>query len=158
MGIAAALVITMALPAMADVSQNVGASVEVTGYSSVTITANPITFGSVTPGAIQSAAANNPAVNVEAASENNQDITVQLSGTDFSDGGSNSFAIANAFWCDSAGGTKDAMEKTGVGTDVVATLSAGESVDVYHWLTVPNETPAASYTSTFTYATNATAG
>jgi hypothetical protein len=155
--LALTLVAVMAAPAMADVSEEVNASVTVTTYSSVTITSQPITFGSLDPGTVQSPATNNPAVTITAGSENNQDITVELSGTDFSDGDTNSFAIANAFWWDSdTVGSADAMAETGIGTDVVAALSAGDSVSVYHWLSVPTEQFPTIYNSTFTYTTNAT--
>jgi hypothetical protein len=151
------LVALLAVPAVADVSEDVNASVTVTTYSSVTITSAPITFGSLDPGTVQSPATNNPAVTITAGSENNQDITVELSGTDFSDGATHSFPIANAFWWDSnTVGSADSMEETGVDTDVVATLSATDSVSVYHWLSVPTEQFPATYNSTFTYHTNAT--
>jgi hypothetical protein len=148
------LVAVIAVPAVADVSQDVNASVTVTEYSSVTITANPITFGSVDPGTVKSAATNNPAVTIAAGEENNQDIAVQISGTDFAGDPSGTITIGNAFWHTSnTPGDATAMSTSAA---PVATLSAGQYISVYHWLTVPDETSAATYTSTFTYHTNAT--
>jgi hypothetical protein len=152
LALALLLIAAVAIPVMAD---DITASVTVTEYSSVTITDNGaagLAFGSLNPGTVKQAETDTPSVTVTAAAENNTDVDIKISGTDFDDGGSNNFAIANAFWNDANdAGTATEMKKTGVSTDTVATLSANESVDIYHWISVPATQEAATYSSTFTY-------
>jgi hypothetical protein len=133
------LMAVMVMPAMAETS-NLSASVTVTEYASVTITDN---------GAAGLAETASPSITVTAAAENNIDVDIKLSGTDFSDGGTNSFTIANAFWNDENNSAEATAMSTTAAT--VATLSATESVSIYHWLSIPVEQVAATYTSTFTY-------
>ncbi len=145
------LVATMAIPVMAETS-NLDATVTVTEYASVTITDNGaagLLFGSLTPGTVKQPEAASPSVNVTAASENNIDVDIRVSGTDFSDGGTEEILIGNAF----LNATNDSGSATAMSTSgtVVATLSAEDSVDIYHWLSIPAEQAAATYTSTFTY-------
>jgi hypothetical protein len=143
------LVAVLAVPAMGD---DITASVTVTEYASVTVTDNGtagLSFGSMTPGQDMKAEAASPSVTVTAAAENNIDLDIKVSGTDFSDGGSNSFSIGNAYYnTASDSGSASAMSTTPATVD---TLSAGEHVDIYHWLSVPEEQAAATYDSTFTY-------
>jgi hypothetical protein len=155
------LVAIMAAPALADspTTGDVTANVTVTGYASVTITDKGdagLDFGSMTPGQDMKAEAASPSISIAAGSENNQDVVIEISGTDFS-GTAGSFAIANAYWNDEdTSGTATAMKLTGTATDTVATLGAGESVDIYHWLSVPDGQATGSYSSTFTYSSDAT--
>lgn len=149
LALALLLVAVIAIPAMAD---DITASVTVTTYSSVTITDNGaagLAFGSLTPGTDMQPEAAAPSVTVTAAAENNTDVDIKISGTDFDDGGSNSFAVANAFWNDeNNSGTATAMSTSAA---TVATLSATQSVNIYHWISVPDTQEAATYNSTFTY-------
>jgi hypothetical protein len=156
MGVAAALVVALALPAMAD---TITATVTVQEYASVTITDNGtggLSWGTMTPGQDKKAEAASPSVTVAAAAENNRDVNILLSGTDFANAGvTESFAIANAYWNDVDNSTlATGMKETGIATDTVATLSASQSVDIYHWLSVPDTQAADAYTSTFTYTSS----
>ena len=152
--IALVLVATITIPAMAETS-DLTASVTVTEFASVTITDNGaagLSFGNLEPGTVMQAETSSPSVTVTAAAENNVDMNITISGIDFSDGGTNSFGIGNAYWNDSnETGTATAMSTTAAG---VAILAAGTSVDIYHWLSIPANQAAASYTSTFTYSGN----
>jgi hypothetical protein len=150
------LVAVLALPAVADEPGPVTktASVTVTGYKSVTITDTApegLQFGSLIPGTVKEPEAGTPSITIAAAAENNGTVAVSIKGTDFSDGSTNSFGIENAFWNTSnTPGTATAMD-----TDYasVTTLNAGQSVNIYHWLSIPNEQAAVAYESTFTYLT-----
>jgi hypothetical protein len=143
------LIAIAAVPAMAD---DITASVTVTSYASVTITDNGaagLSFGSLTPGTDKQAEAAAPSVTVTAAEENNTPVNIKISGTDFTDGGTNSFGIDNALWNDESNdATATAMSTTAA---TVATLNANESVNIYHWLSIPTGQAAATYNSTFTY-------
>ena len=151
------LVAAMAVPAMAA-EETLPASVTVTEYVSVTVTDNGtsgLAFGSLNPGAVKQPEAEAPAVTITTAAENNKDVDVFLKGTNFSDGGSNSFAISNAFYHDSdASGSATAMSATYDGS-AWKTLGAGATLNIYHWLSVPDTQAAATYSSTFTYKTQA---
>jgi hypothetical protein len=142
------LIAVMAVPVIAD---DITASVTVNSYASVTITDNGaagLAFGSQDPGAEMIAEAASPSITITAAAENNQDVAISISGTDFSSGTA-SFAIGNAYWNTAADtGSAHTMSTTPTGVD---TLSAGESIDIYHWLSIPEGQAAGTYTSTFTY-------
>lgn len=152
--IALVLVATITIPAMAETSE-LTASVTVTTFASVTISDNGtagLSFGNLEPGTVMQAETNNPAVTISAAAENNVDMNITISGLNFSDGGTNNFGIGNAYWNDADDtGTAVAMSITAA---AVATLSAGESVNIFHWLSIPVNQAAAAYSSTFTYSGN----
>jgi hypothetical protein len=143
----------MAAPAMAD---DFTASVTVNTYASVTITdngASGLAFGSLDPGTDKQAEAASPSVSVTTSSENNVDIAISISGTNFSDGGTNSFAVSNAFYnTTDVSGSAVAMSTTP--TQVGSDLTPGDGMDIYHWLTIPANQAAASYSSTFTYTSS----
>jgi hypothetical protein len=161
--LALVLVTVMVAPAMADDQTDIGAQVEVTGYASVTITDTApggLSFGSMTPGQDLKAEAASPSASIiiTAGSENNQDVTIEISGLDFENSGATeSFAIANAYWNTSNdSGTATYMKETLVATDVVATLGASDVVSIYHWLSIPEGQAPDTYTSAFTYKSDAT--
>ncbi|HEY56113.1 MAG TPA: hypothetical protein G4N90_01600 [Dehalococcoidia bacterium] len=150
------LVGLMAAPVMAEDVGEVGktASVTVNAYKSVTVTDNGspgLDFGSLTPGTEDEPEAASPSLTIAAAVENNGNVAVSIKGTDFSDGGSNSFDIENATWntSDETGSDQDMLETYAP----VGTLPASTSLSIYHWLSIPGGQAAASYTSTFTYKT-----
>jgi hypothetical protein len=155
------LVAVLAAPAIADDPIELGASVTVTEYSSVTITDTTpagLDFGDLADGAVKQPEDASPAasITISAGSENNIDVNIELSGMDFSDGLGHSFDISNAYWNDADdSGTATALLETGTDTDTIATLSAGESADIYHWLSIPDGQYAGSYSSTFTYSSDA---
>jgi hypothetical protein len=145
------LVGILAVPAMSD---DITASVTVKSFSSVTITDTVpagLQFGNLDPGTVKQSEANSPSVTVAAAAENNINVTISISGTDFSDG-SHSFAVGNVFWNTS----NDAGSATTMSTApaAVGTLSAGQSVQIYHWLSIPTAQSAGTYSSTFTYTSS----
>jgi hypothetical protein len=145
------LVGILAVPATAD---DITASVTVKSYSSVTITDTTpagLQFGNLDPGSVKQSEANSPSVTVAAAPENNVTVTISISGTSFSDG-SHSFAAGNAFWNTS----NDASSATTMSTTpaTIGTLSAGQSVQIYHWLSIPTAQAAGTYNSTFTYTSS----
>jgi len=144
------LIGVVAAPAAA-LEQPIGATVSVNAFSSFTITDNGtegLSFTASNPGAVNIAEANSPSITVSAAPENNQTGTVSIKGVDFASGG-NTIPIGNAKWdkdSDVAGAT--AMTTSYV---VVGTLTAGTSLSIYHWLSIPNGQASGAYTSTFTY-------
>lgn len=142
------LLAVFAIPVAAD---DIPASVTVNSFSSVTITDNGdsgLLFGSQNPGTVKTPEAGSPSITITAASENNQTVTIVVSGVNFADGG-NSIPIANAFWnASDNSGTATAMSTT---PTTVGTLDAGQSLNIYHWLTIPASQAAGDYTSTFTY-------
>jgi hypothetical protein len=155
------LVAALSVPVLADPpgEQPLTATVEVSSYTSVTFTdkgATGLSWGSLNPGTDkqpEAAMLTDPSITIYAALENNNDVGVYLKGTDFSDGGDESFGIANAFYYDTnTPGSALSMPSAYAGT-AWKTLEAGDSVDIYHWLSIPDEQPAATYTSTFTYKT-----
>ncbi len=155
--LAVCLIVVMAAPVFAlDTTKT--ASVTVNAFKSVTISdpdPEGLSFGSLNPGADKVAEADAPSITITAAAENNGDVVVTIKGTDFSDDGTPTpitFPVTNAFWKTSNDPvTAIAMTTTDA---TVATLGAGDSVSIYHWLSVPDEQTAATYESTFTYSTN----
>ena len=153
-GLVAAITV---VPASAATSGKT-ASVTVNTYISVTLTDNNtsgLVWGNLDPGVVQqdeeAVAAANPSIVIAAGAENNADTDINVYGTDFSDGGTNSFAITNAYWHTSDVPASSTTMKLQASKDTVTTLSASGSVDIYHYLSIPNGQTAATYTSTFTY-------
>ena len=150
--LALTLVALLAVPAVAD---DITASVSVNTYASVTITDTGTTgldFGSLDDGAVKQPEAASPSVTVTTSSENNVDIAILISGTDFS-GSAGSFVISNAYYntTDDSGG---ALGMTGTPTQVGSDLTPGDDMDIYHWLSIPDGQTAGSYSSTFTYTSS----
>ena len=151
-GLVAAITV---VPASAATSGKT-ASVTVNTYVSVTLTDNGaagLDFGSLDPGVVQQDEAANPSASIviAAGAENNADTDINVYGVDFSDGGTNSFAITNAYWHTSDVPASSTTMKVVGSKDTVGTLSASESVSIWHYISIPNAQAAASYTSTFTY-------
>lgn len=118
---------------------------------SVTITDNPpdgLNFGSHDPGGdnkYPEAASPSPSITIE--NKGTVSVNISIKGDNFT--GAGTIPILNAFWNTS----NDPDGATPMTTDYasVTTLAAGDNVSIYHWLSIPNETPAGSYNSTFTY-------
>ena len=135
--IALMLVAVLALPAMADESGTVTASVTVTEYKSITITDEAptgITFGSLNPDTSDNPDltttpmdASHPSVTVSVDSGTNVVVDLKVSGTDFS----GTFAVSNAKYSLTYVGAKTAMSTTP--TEFAADVSAGGSQMVWHW-------------------------
>lgn len=145
------LVAIMAVPAIADTS--VTASVGVNEFASVTINAGAgINWGALNPGVVKQATAAPPAVTITAAAENNVDVTISVAGTNFSTTGGE-IAIANAFFNtvdNSAAATAMSTSPAVVGSP----LTHGDTMYIYHWLTIPANQKAGGYTSTFVYSSS----
>ena len=143
-------------PVLADEEQSVTASVTVTEFIDVTVTDHGDTglhFGSLSPGVLKQPETAAPSITVSLAAGGNTDVDVSLKGADFSDGISANFSADNAFWnTTDAAGVATAMS---TGYAAVGTLTPGNDLDIYHWLSIPSGQDAASYTSTFTYKTAA---
>jgi len=163
--VALILVALMAVPAMAGaVEQSKTASVTVNTYISATVTdagAAGINFGSLDPGATnQPEAAQNGAgaVNVTVAAETNVACKIGIKGSgDFSDGGTNTFALGQAKWDSDnavAGATAMSTSYAQIGTDT--TPGTARSQEIWHWISIPAGQVAAAYTTNFYYKANTT--
>jgi len=149
------LVAVVVMPVMAAEDSRM-ASVTVNEYKSVTFIDNGaagLDFGSLNPGAEKQAEAASPSITIAAAAENNTDVEVFLKGADFTDGGTNNFAVSNAFYYDSNTSASALAMSATYEASAWKTIAAGASLDIYHWLSVPATQTAASYSSTFTYKT-----
>lgn len=143
------------VPASAATSAKT-ASVTVNTYVNITLTDNGaagLNWGNLDPGDDKEVEAANPSASIEiaAGAENNADTDINVYGVDFDDSGSNNFSINNAFWHTSDVPASATTMKLVGSKDTVDTLSASETVDIYHYLSIPNGQAAADYTSTFTY-------
>jgi hypothetical protein len=98
-------------------------------------------------------------VTLQIGSETNVDVIVQLKGTDFSDGGTNTIAVTNVKYDDDNSpnqGGGDTGESEGSLTTSYATwysVSAytADNTECFHWISIPTPQAAGDYTSTFTY-------
>ena len=152
------LVAVLAAPAIADEVGEVGktASVTVLGYKSITITDAGdagLHWDDLNPGDDDAAELGSPSITISAAAENNGTVLVEIKGIDFSNSGATeSFGIANAKWDTDSEVTGATLMDSDY--DTVTTLTPGSSVDIYHWLSIPDGQAADSYESTFTYKTS----
>jgi hypothetical protein len=157
------LVAIMAAPVMA-VEGTETASVTINTYISATITdaGDPgINFGALNPGATNSPEAaqdGTGAINITVAAETNVACKIGIKGSgDFSDGGTNSFALGSATWDTDnlpAGATAMTTSYAQIGTDT--TPGTERSQEVWHWISIPAGQTAASYTATFYYKADQT--
>ena len=150
------LVAITATPVMAA-EDNVPASVTVNEYISFTVTdagAAGINFGSLNQGTTDNPEADQGAagaVTLTVGAETNVNCNIQTKGSgDFSDG-THTIALNNAKWdkdSDVAGATTMATSYATIDT---STAGTAKSVDVWHWLSIPSDQYAATYTTTFYY-------
>lgn len=145
------LTATIALPAVAE-EKTIDASVTVVPTDVISISLNDpapsgIQFGSVTANATYGAQGQSngtPAIQVVVESGTNVNVDIGIKGTT---GGT--LAISN--WKYSTlFNQSDIASLTTSGTVVYSNKGVG-SYAFYHWLTVPAETAAASYTASITY-------
>ena len=162
--VALMLVMLMAAPAMA-VEQTKTASVTVNSYISFTVTDNGaagVNFGSLDPGATDqpesAQSAIEGALQLTVGSETNQDVTISLKGTDFSDG-INTMLVSNVKYDDDnspneggsdTGKTEGAMSTTYASWYGV-NAGSGDTTECYHWISIPSAQDPGTYTSTFYY-------
>jgi len=136
---------------------DVGASVTVNAYKDVTVTpcASPLSFGSLNPGTdnnpVTPGCVNGDIIVVNNPSSNGA-VAVSIKGTDFAGTPSGTIAVGQVGWDkDDTPTTTTAMTTTLA--SVEAALAAGNDVDMYFFLDVPNAATAASYSSIFTVNT-----
>jgi len=153
-----ALVAVMAVPAMAAEEQNLGASVSVNEFISITLTdTSPtgITFGSVNDGSTDNPdtaqSETTPAVSVNVASETNVDVDLGIKGDEVT-----GLPLSNWKYSTTYAGTKSGLTTSYVAFDT--NVSPGASSDLWHWLDVPDGTTAGSYNTNFYYKAIATGG
>jgi hypothetical protein len=117
---------------------------------SVTITNGSgwLSFGALNPGVDKQPELASPSIIITADHGNTGNVTIYLKGEDFTCA-EGTIDISNVYYND----TNDPVNARVMSSTYVAwkELAPGDSLDVYHWLTIPEETPAGSYTSTFTY-------
>ena len=98
------------------------------------------------------------AINITVGAETNAACKIGVKGSgDFSDGGTNSFALSNAEWDDDETVGEDHDMTTTyaqIGGDTTAGVETSQ--ELYHWISVPNGQAAAAYTTTFWYKADTT--
>lgn len=133
---------------------DVGASVTVNAYKSVTVTpcATPLSFSSVNQGTndnpVQCAVGGDIIVTNDVAS--NANIDVSIKGTDFT--GAGTIAVGQAGWDTDDTATTTTALTTGFAS-VQTGLTPSSSVSTYFFLDVPNPQTSGAYSSTFTVNT-----
>ena len=133
-------------------TDTITAQVTVPSICVVSLSTNSIDFGTVNAGADTGSA--NQQVNITNTG-NTQATSTTIKGTDWSDGGVNSFAVGNTEWSTSA-------FTYGSGTDLTTTdatipggnLNPGSSLTLYFGVGVPSGQAAATYTQTITITMN----
>jgi hypothetical protein len=141
---------------LVQVGMSIPASVTVKTYISATITDygdGGINFGNMDPGVTNSPelaqTGSNGAVNVTMGSENNVSVYVSTNAAGAWSDGTDTFAVSQGTFnsTNSAPGTNMSTSYQHVG----GAVSAGASVQVYHWLSIPNNQVAGLYTNTYYY-------
>ncbi len=157
--LALVLVAVMVAPAMgAEQTQTVPASVTVTTVISATITDNGDTgllFGEMSKGSSNQAeaaqGASNGAVTIVVAAETSVNCNIQLKAMDFT-GTGGTLPITNAKYnTTNTVGTAFAAADTYYTLDTYTVGDGLTTVEAYHWLSIPSNQVAGSYSSTFTY-------
>jgi len=118
---------------------------------SVTITdngASGLSFGTLASGVDKRPEIASPSITIK--NDGSANVTVSLMGTNFTVG-AGIITINNAFYND----TDDSGTALAMSTSYTQwrTLAHGETLDIYHWLSIPDRTPPGTYSSTFTYKT-----
>jgi hypothetical protein len=151
------LVAVMTVPAIAD-EQSKEASVTVTLNISFTVS-DPgtagINFGSVVAGTdnVSEAEQNGTgAVTLTIGAETNVDCDIQIKGSDnFTDGATHELLLSYAKWdTDNDVDLSTPMTSSYVTIDS-STAYVEKVVEVYHWLSIPSDQYAATYTTDFYY-------
>jgi hypothetical protein len=142
---------------LVQIGMSMTASVTVKTYISATITDYGdagINFGNMDPGVTNSPelaqTGSNGAVNVTMGSENNVSVYVSTEAAgDWSDGNGHTFSVSQGTFnsVNTPPGTNMSTSYQQVG----GAVSAGASVQVYHWLSIPNNQVAGLYTNTYYY-------
>jgi len=133
-------------------SDTITAQVTVPAICTVSLSTNSIDFGSVAPGS--DTGSTNQQVTVTNGG-NTQAINTTIKGDDWSDGGTNTFAVGNTEWSTGA-------FTYGSGTSLTSSdaaisggnLAKGASLTLYFGAGVPSGQNSASYTQTITITMN----
>ena len=152
------LVTVLAIPAVAQDEESVTASVTVTEYINLTI-ADPgstgVSFGSISAGSANVSEVDQNgagAVILTVHSDTNVDCNIQTRGSDnFTDGAGHVLSINYAKWdtdSDVVGPSNMTLSYVTVDTSSAYTEKI---VDVWHWLSIPADQYAATYTTDFYY-------
>lgn len=153
------LVAVLAMPAVAQDEEYVTASVTVTEYINLTI-ADPIppgvNFGDVSAGSANvsevSQNATAGAVILTVHSDTNVDCNIQIMGSDnFTDGAGHELLLSNAKWSVTDNVSESTPMSAAYATIGTSTASVDAVVDVWHWLSIPSDQYAATYSATFYY-------
>lgn len=158
LAVAVMLITLIAAPAMA-VEDTKTATVTVKEFISFTVTDYGdagINFGNLDPGTNDNAeAAQAPttgAIKLTVGAETNANCNIQIKGSgDFSDGGTNTFALSNAKWDKDNVVTGATTMTITYATVDTSTKGVEKNVDVWHWVSIPSGQYATTYTTTFYY-------
>lgn len=144
----------------------VTASASVNQFVSITLTdagVAGVNFGSLDPGTSDTPDAAQtsviPAIKVTNDVVSNVNIKVNAKGTDFSDGGVNSFGAGQATYDDDnipsqgveTGKAETALANAYPGVDYYTGIAPGSNAGFWFFLDIPSSQAAASYTSTLTF-------
>jgi hypothetical protein len=141
---------------LVQIGMSMTASVTVKTYISATITDygdGGINFGNMDPGVTNSPelaqTGSNGAVNVTMGSENNVSVYVSTKAAGAWSDGTDNFAVSQGTFSstNSPPGTAMSTSYQHVG----GAVSHGASVQVYHWLSIPDNQPAGLYSNTYYY-------
>ncbi|MCL5108353.1 MAG: hypothetical protein M1401_05745 [Chloroflexi bacterium] len=160
--LAAVMLASSVAPALAQtpvaLPQTLTATVNVNSVVSVTLTDYGIAglnFGNATPGVKVGDAGQDTAhgaVTLEVRPETTADCYLKIAGSaNFIGPGAYSFPITALGWTKSSGGGTTAVTNTPVNLAAVASADA-KIVEVWHYLTVPQNTRAGEYTASVTYS------
>jgi hypothetical protein len=156
LAIALLLIATLAVPAIAATEDSRTASVTVNQYMSLTITdpgAAGINFGYVsgnTTDNAELAQGASGAVTLVVSSETNIPVYLQTRGNGDFTGPGTAIPLGNSHW-NSSNTTAGYTAMTTTYATVGLLAAGGGSVDVWHWLTIPNNQQAGTYSTTFYY-------
>jgi hypothetical protein len=146
------------VPALAQDVEQMDANVTVTEYINLTIT-DPgtagVNFGSISAGSIDVAEVDQNgagAVTLTVHNDTNVDCNIQIKASDnFSDGSGHEFLFSNAAWDTDnaiAGSTNMTLSYATMDTSTAYTQKI---VDVWHWISIPSDQYAATYSTIFYY-------
>ncbi len=126
-----------------------GASVTVAETIDISVSGGPIDFGSLNSGTSNNSAINHLTISIN--SDTNKGTYIYQYASDLSDGSGHSITIDNLrYYNDSTLTSSQIMPSSKTSPTIVPwqNVAAGNSVGAYYWLSVPDATTAATYTTT----------
>jgi hypothetical protein len=150
LAIALLLIATLALPAVAQDEESITGTVTVGEIISITLTGG-IDFGDVTPPVTDNGTEGqidgSPAVTISVDVGTNVNVDIGIMGAlDVS-----SITLDNWKYSTTFSGTKISIPAAYSVTPVYSDVTAGTAEPFYHWITVPDTTPAGTHTITVSY-------